>query len=55
MNILSIKNPVYISHDAISCQVLFEGETEFIPYTATATDTAATGRAVWQALQDGLA
>uniref|UniRef100_UPI001F04FB2F DUF4376 domain-containing protein n=1 Tax=Escherichia coli TaxID=562 RepID=UPI001F04FB2F len=33
--------------------VLFEGMEEPIPYTATAEDTAETGRQIWQELQSG--
>ncbi|HBA6943454.1 TPA: DUF4376 domain-containing protein [Escherichia coli] len=57
MNIkkFEIKNARRLSDGGIDCEVLFEGETEYIPYTATATDIAETGKAVWQALQDGLA
>ncbi|HBA6895924.1 TPA: DUF4376 domain-containing protein, partial [Escherichia coli] len=55
MGITEIRNARYLDDGGIDCEVLFKGEKEFTPYTATATDTAETGKAVWQALQDGLA
>ncbi|EEE3274287.1 DUF4376 domain-containing protein [Salmonella enterica subsp. enterica serovar Braenderup] len=33
--------------------MLFEGETEFVPYTAMQDDTAPTGQHIWQELQSG--
>ncbi|WP_032287988.1 DUF4376 domain-containing protein, partial [Escherichia coli] len=35
------------------CEVLFEGETEFVPYTAMQDDTALTGQRIWEELQSG--
>ncbi|MUM75152.1 DUF4376 domain-containing protein [Escherichia coli] len=35
------------------CEVLFEGETEFAPYTAMQDDTAPTGQRIWEELQSG--
>lgn len=48
-----IRNAHYLENGAVDCEVLFEGETEFIPYTAMQDDTAPTGQHVWQALQSG--
>ncbi|HEI2928549.1 TPA: DUF4376 domain-containing protein [Escherichia coli] len=33
--------------------MLFEGETEFVPYTAMQDDTAMTGQRIWEELQSG--
>ncbi|HBA7889856.1 TPA: DUF4376 domain-containing protein [Escherichia coli] len=33
--------------------MLFEGETEFVPYTAMQDDTAPTGQRIWEELQSG--
>ncbi|MWM95800.1 DUF4376 domain-containing protein, partial [Escherichia coli] len=38
---------------AVDCEVLFEGETEFVPYTAMQDDTAPTGQRIWEELQSG--
>ncbi|HEI2925686.1 TPA: DUF4376 domain-containing protein, partial [Escherichia coli] len=38
---------------AVDCEVLFEGETEFVPYTAMQDDTAMTGQRIWEELQSG--
>ncbi|EDT8873024.1 DUF4376 domain-containing protein [Salmonella enterica subsp. enterica] len=48
-----IRNAHYLENGAVDCEVLFEGGTEFIPYTAMQDDTAPTGQHVWQALQSG--
>jgi len=53
MNIKEIKNARYLESGVIDCEVLFEGETEFVPYTAIREDTAATGQQIWQELQSG--
>lgn len=55
MEIKQIRNARYLISGAVDCEVLFDGEERFLPYTATATDTAGTGMAVWQALHEGLA
>ena len=41
--ILDVKNPVYITAagDAINCNVLFEGNTEYLPFTASTTENDA--------------
>ncbi len=51
MEIRKITNPHYLESGAVDCEVLFEGETEFVPYTATPTDTTRTGQQIWQELQ----
>ncbi|EEP8451488.1 DUF4376 domain-containing protein, partial [Salmonella enterica subsp. enterica] len=43
----------YLENGAVDCEVLFEGETEFVPYTAMQDDTAPTGQHIWQELQSG--
>ncbi|AXD33944.1 DUF4376 domain-containing protein [Salmonella enterica] len=48
-----IRNARYLENGAVDCEVLFEGETEFVPYTAMQDDTAPTGRHIWQELQGG--
>ncbi|MGG5038549.1 DUF4376 domain-containing protein [Escherichia coli] len=53
IQIKKITNPRYTESGAIDCEVLFEGMEDFIPYTATAEDTAETGQHIWQELQSG--
>ncbi|EOX4685172.1 TPA: DUF4376 domain-containing protein, partial [Escherichia coli] len=53
MQVKAITRPRYLESGAIDCDVLFEGMEEPIPYTATAEDTAETGRQIWQELQSG--
>ncbi|TGB88604.1 DUF4376 domain-containing protein [Escherichia sp. E3659] len=53
MEIKEIINPCYTESGAIDCEVLFEGMDAPIPYTATAEDTATTGKCVWHELQSG--
>lgn len=48
-----IRNAHYLENSAVDCEVLFEGETEFVPYTAMQDDTAPTGQHIWQELQSG--
>ncbi|EEC0578574.1 DUF4376 domain-containing protein [Salmonella enterica] len=48
-----IRNARYLENGAVDCEVLFEGETEFVPYTAMQDDTAPTGQHIWQELQSG--
>ena len=43
----------YLENGAVDCEVLFEGETEFVPYTAMQDDTATTGQRIWEELQSG--
>ncbi|HEA9472337.1 TPA: DUF4376 domain-containing protein, partial [Escherichia coli] len=42
-----------LENGAVDCEVLFEGETEFVPYTAMQDDTAMTGQRIWEELQSG--
>ncbi|EPA9244294.1 DUF4376 domain-containing protein [Yersinia enterocolitica] len=53
MNIKEIKNARYLESGAIDCEVLFEEMEEYLPYTATETDTAETGQIIWQTLIQG--
>ncbi|EBP0844962.1 DUF4376 domain-containing protein [Salmonella enterica] len=53
MKIQEIKNACWLESGAVDCEVLFEGETAFVPYTAIQDDTAETGRHIWQELQSG--
>ena len=48
-----IRNAHYLENGAVDCEVLFEGETEFVPYTAMQDDTAMTGQHIWEELQNG--
>ncbi|EDA8242720.1 DUF4376 domain-containing protein [Salmonella enterica subsp. enterica serovar Reading] len=48
-----IRNARYLENGAVDCEVLFEGETAFVPYTAMQDDTAQTGQHIWQELQSG--
>ncbi|EGQ4846592.1 DUF4376 domain-containing protein [Escherichia coli] len=48
-----IRNAHYLENGAVDCEVLFEGETEFAPYTAMQDDTAPTGQRIWEELQSG--
>ncbi|MGT3060403.1 DUF4376 domain-containing protein [Escherichia coli] len=49
----SIRNAHYLENGAVDCEVLFEGEREFVPYTAMQDDTAPTGQHIWEELQSG--
>ncbi|EEV1076311.1 DUF4376 domain-containing protein [Escherichia coli] len=48
-----IRSAHYLENGAVDCEVLFEGETEFVPYTAIQDDTAPTGQRIWEELQSG--
>ncbi|ENB2489608.1 DUF4376 domain-containing protein [Escherichia coli] len=48
-----IRNAHYLENGAVDFEVLFEGETEFVPYTAMQDDTAPTGQRIWEELQSG--
>ncbi|ENB3514883.1 DUF4376 domain-containing protein [Escherichia coli] len=48
-----IRNTHYLENGAVDCEVLFEGEREFVPYTAMQDDTAPTGQRIWEELQSG--
>ncbi|EFK2277455.1 DUF4376 domain-containing protein, partial [Escherichia coli] len=50
MQIKEITSPRYTESGAVDCEVLFEGETEFVPYTAMQDDTALTGQRIWEEL-----
>lgn len=51
--IAAIRNARYLENGAVDCEVLFSDLPNFLPYTATSTDSAETGRRVWQELQSG--
>ncbi|EDX6131314.1 DUF4376 domain-containing protein [Salmonella enterica] len=53
MKIQEIKNARWLESGAVDCEVLFEGEKAFAPYTAIQDDTAETGQHIWQELQSG--
>ncbi|AEJ56414.1 hypothetical protein UMNF18_1825 [Escherichia coli UMNF18] len=53
MQIKEITSPRYTENGAVDCEVLFEGETEFVPYTAMQDDSAPTGQRIWEELQSG--
>ncbi|EBP2881354.1 DUF4376 domain-containing protein [Salmonella enterica] len=53
MKIQEIKNACWLESGAVDCEVLFEGEKAFVPYTAIQDDTAETGQHIWQELQSG--
>ncbi len=48
-----IRNAHYLENGAVDCEVLFEGETEFVPYTSMQDDSAPTGQRIWEELQSG--
>ncbi|EIR7524075.1 DUF4376 domain-containing protein [Salmonella enterica subsp. enterica serovar Brandenburg] len=48
-----IRNAHYLENGAVDCEVLFEGGTAFVPYTAMQDDTAPTGQHIWEELQSG--
>ncbi|ELO4889508.1 DUF4376 domain-containing protein [Escherichia coli] len=48
-----IRNAHYLENGAVDCEVLFDGEREFVPYTAMQDDTAPTGQHIWEELQSG--
>ncbi|WP_089552693.1 DUF4376 domain-containing protein [Escherichia coli] len=48
-----IRNAHYLENGAVDCEVLFEGEREFVPYTAMQDDSAPTGQRIWEELQSG--
>ncbi|EHP1063662.1 DUF4376 domain-containing protein [Escherichia coli] len=48
-----IRNAHYLENGAVDCEVLFESETEFVPYTAMQGDSAPTGQRIWEELQSG--
>ncbi|ENF2069855.1 TPA: DUF4376 domain-containing protein [Escherichia coli] len=48
-----IRNAHCLENGAVDCEVLFEGEREFVPYTAMQDDTAPTGQHIWEELQSG--
>lgn len=53
LNIKDIKSPQYLLNGDVDCYVLFEGFSDYLPYTASSNDDSETGRAVWDSLQSG--
>lgn len=53
MEIKEIINPCYTESGAVDCDVFFDDKTQPLPYTATADDTSAIGKRIWQELQSG--
>ncbi|HHZ7490409.1 TPA: DUF4376 domain-containing protein [Citrobacter freundii] len=53
MKIIDIKAMKYLEDGSVSCEVMFEGASGYIPYRAVEHDSAATGRAVWVSLMSG--
>ncbi|EIH4662648.1 DUF4376 domain-containing protein [Escherichia coli] len=53
MKIIDIKAMKYLEDGAVSCEVLFEGRADYIPYRAVENDSAASGQRVWGALMSG--
>ncbi|ENP6620412.1 DUF4376 domain-containing protein [Escherichia coli] len=53
MKITDIKAMKYLEDGSVSCEVLFQDGTDYIPYRAVENDSAATGRAVWLSLMRG--
>ncbi|HGE5893862.1 TPA: DUF4376 domain-containing protein [Escherichia coli] len=51
--IAAIRNARYLENGAVDCEVLYSDLANYLPYTATSTDSAETGRRVWQELQSG--
>ena len=51
----NVQDPIYIiaSGDAINCNVLFEGNTEYLPFTATSYDVEPYGVALYDQLVAG--
>ena len=50
-----VKNPVYANADgtAINCDVLFEGNTDYLPFSATSYDPEPYGIALYNQLEAG--
>lgn len=53
MKIIDIKAMKYLEDGSVSCEVLFEGRADYIPYRAVENDSAASGQRVWGALMSG--
>lgn len=43
----------YLEDGSVSCEVLFEGRADYIPYRAVENDSAASGQRVWGTLMSG--
>lgn len=53
MKIIDIKAMKYLEDGSVSCEVLFEGRADYIPYRAVENDSAASGQRVWGTLMSG--
>lgn len=53
LNIKDIKFPQYLLNGDVDCHVLFDGFSDYLPYTASSNDYNETGKAVWAALMSG--
>lgn len=53
MKIKKISEQRYLETGDVDCMVEFSGMEMPLPYTASANDTAETGRQIWQELQSG--
>ncbi|MFG3954020.1 DUF4376 domain-containing protein [Escherichia coli] len=53
MKIKKISEQRYLETGDVDCMVVFSGMEMPLPYTASANDTAETGRQIWQELQSG--
>ncbi|HAN4395747.1 TPA: DUF4376 domain-containing protein [Escherichia coli] len=53
MEIKKISEQRYLESGDVDCMVVFSGMETPVPYTASANDTAETGRQIWRELQSG--
>lgn len=53
MEIKKISEQRYLESGDVDCMVVFSGMETPLPYTASANDTAETGRQIWRELQSG--
>ncbi|EFU6028693.1 DUF4376 domain-containing protein [Escherichia coli] len=53
MKIIDIKAMKYLEDGSVSCEVLFEGRADYIPYRAVENDSSASGQRVWGTLMSG--
>ena len=54
MEILNVKNPIYTGNTAfINCEVLFEGQSEYFPFTASLNDPEQYGKDLYAQIVNG--
>ena len=53
LDIKDIKSPQYLLNGDVDCLVLFEGFSDYLPYTASSNNCGETEKAVWDSLQSG--